>query len=225
MTTEERLEIAGYVGTSIPCTFIRQDGPTTRLAILLPGFRYTCEMPLLYYSELLLLERGYDVLRVELVYSRVPNFLDQSSAERSERLGADASAIVRVGLVQRQYSDLVIVGKSIGTRSLGHILTTEPLPEETRAVWLTPLLKDETLRDRLRRDDTPSLIVAGDADPLHDPAFLDELATRDNVTSLVIHGGDHDLHVGADALVSLDALHDILAALAAFIPPSAPPAR
>jgi len=52
------LPIRGYRDEAVPNHFQRQDDATDHLALVLPGFGYTCDMPLLYYTVGHLLDRG-----------------------------------------------------------------------------------------------------------------------------------------------------------------------
>ena len=180
MSTSKVVPIAGYCG-AVPNTFVRQEGEAEHLAVLLPGMGYTCDMPLFYYAENLLTERGADVLRVEYAYGRRADFGELSDDEQLRWLLADATAAYRVGLGQRAYRDVTLVGKSLGTLAMGHLLTAEERPAgTTRAVWLTPLVREERLREQMGRCDGRSLVVIGTADPHYDVELLDEVraATR-----------------------------------------------
>ncbi|MER3459557.1 MAG: hypothetical protein C4309_13855, partial [Chloroflexota bacterium] len=76
------LQISGYQGEPVPNTFFQHGGATDHIAIVLPGVRYTCPMPLLYYPTRLLLSMGADVLWVEYTYDQRPGFWALSEAER-----------------------------------------------------------------------------------------------------------------------------------------------
>ncbi len=58
MATATTLTIHGYRGEAVPNQFLRPEGAIDHLAVLLPGFGYTLDMPLFYYAGNLLLERG-----------------------------------------------------------------------------------------------------------------------------------------------------------------------
>ena len=73
MATATTLTIQGYRDEAVPNRFLRPQGAINHLAVLLPGFGYTLDMPLFYYAQNLLLERGWDVLRVEYAYNTPPN--------------------------------------------------------------------------------------------------------------------------------------------------------
>ena len=89
MATSTTLTIQGYRGEAVPNRFLRPEGAIDHLAVLLPGFGYTLDMPLFYYAENLLLERGWDVLRVEYAYNKRPEFQTLTEPERDRWLLAD----------------------------------------------------------------------------------------------------------------------------------------
>jgi hypothetical protein len=70
---QEKLTIAGRKSLAIPGTWISQDHPGRRLAILFPGLTYRSSMPVLYYTRQLLLARGYDVLAIDYAYDQIPD--------------------------------------------------------------------------------------------------------------------------------------------------------
>jgi hypothetical protein len=216
MRTTEELPIAGFGGEPVPNAFLRRRGETARLAILLPGFAYTAEMPLFYYAEKLLLDAGADVLRVDYRYHRRPGFRDLPEQEQDRRLLADAQAAHGAALAQRPYREMTLVGKSLGTLAMAHLLAGEPAAERVRAVWLTPLLRVEAVRESIRRHGRASLLAIGTADPHHDPGALDE-ARAAGCEVVAVEGADHGLDVPGDAVASVRAVERVVAALGTFV--------
>jgi hypothetical protein len=86
MATSTTLTIQGHRDEPVPNRLLRPEDAIDRLAVLLPGFAYTLDMPLFYYAEKLLLERGWDVLRVEYAYHKRPEFQTLSKPERDRWL-------------------------------------------------------------------------------------------------------------------------------------------
>ena len=216
--TASSLAIAGYRDEPVPNRFLRHDGETSHLAILLPGLGYTCDMPLFYYSENLLTDAGADLLRVEYAYGRRSDFHDLPAPERRRWLLADAVAAYRTGLAQRRYDALTLVGKSLGTLAMGHLLTAESPPVGTvRAVWLTPLLRQDDLRRQIGRYAGPSLFAIGTNDPHHDPAHLDEVRAATGGETVVVPGADHGLDIRGDPVASVRAVEQVVRALQAFL--------
>lgn len=142
MYSVNTLEISGYRNQPVPNTFFKQDEETRQVAILLPGWEHTCHMPLLYYPARLLLALGADVLQVEYAYNLRTDFQALPNSERLQWLFTDAAAC-SAALTQYTYEQVTLIGKSIGTLAMGHLLTTEP--RLAQAVWLTPLLRNDRL--------------------------------------------------------------------------------
>lgn len=127
------ISITGYAGKAVPNRFIRQDGIAHTLAVLFPGLRYSCDMPLLFYPFKLLLGRGADVLQVRTDYT-LASYQSLPSSERAAWLATDAQAVVQAARVQGKYDRLVLIGKSIGTVALASLVPHEP---EAVTIWLT----------------------------------------------------------------------------------------
>ncbi len=116
------LAVEGFGGEPVPNELVRQQSGSSTLAVLLPGRGYTCDMPLFYYSERLLVDRGWDVLRVQYDYRQMS---DSTSLEAQlERLTVDSRAVFDAGLAQGEYERLVL----IRSRSARSRLRTSCLP-------------------------------------------------------------------------------------------------
>ncbi|CAN5715671.1 hypothetical protein BH23CHL2_BH23CHL2_21750 [soil metagenome] len=217
MPTTHQLTIAGYQEQPVPHTYVRNDEPGTGLAVFLPGFGYTCDMPLFYYSGLLLLGIGMDILLAEYAYNRAPGFSALPLAQQQERVNADVAAVLAVASAEAGDNGMVVIAKSIGTRALAHWLTSDPPREPARIIWLTPLLKEEAVRLAIRQTSQPSLVVTGAADPHHDTAIVADFAERPSTTSIVIPDANHSLDIGLDPSASIHALQFVLAAVRDFM--------
>lgn len=207
-------------------SFFRQEGDAGHLAVVFPGIGYRCFGPLLYYPSRLLMSRGADVLWVEYEYDRDQEYERMQPAQQRKRLFADASAALDAALGERSYRRLTLVGKSLGTLALGHLLATpsSPLPTDTRAVWLTPLLTNAEARDMMGRVTVPSLYITGSADALYDREFARKLGQGPGAKVIVVDGADHSLDV-ADAGRSVEILKDVLTAIEGFVFGSSRPRR
>ncbi|MCC7021208.1 MAG: hypothetical protein IT338_00185 [Thermomicrobiales bacterium] len=218
MATEHALPIAGYRGAPVPNRMQRPRGAIDHLAVLLPGFGYTLDMPLFYYAENLLLERGWDVLRVEYAYNRHPEFRTLSEAEQGRWLREDTIAAYRAGAAQRAYDGIALIGKSLGTAAMGHLLTMDDQPAALRrAVWLTPLLGNDRLREQIGVFDGPSLFVIGTADPHYDRGWLQAVQEATGGESVVIEDADHGMDIPGDPVASVRALEQIVSAFERFL--------
>lgn len=209
------LTVEGFGGESVPNEFVRQQSGSTTLAVLLPGQYYTCDMPLFYYAERLLVDRGWDVLRVQYDYRQ----LDDSTGmeEQLERLSIDSRAAVDAGLAESRYQRVVLVGKSLGTIAMSHLLPTLAAAD-IWLVWLTPLLKRPDVLEYVASGTTRSLVVIGSEDSHFDPDVVDGLASDCRCATLLIDGGEHSLDLKGDAAGSAMSVVTTIRSMDRFLP-------
>ncbi len=217
MATATTLTIQGYRDEAVPNRFLRPQGAINHLAVLLPGFGYTLDMPLFYYAQNLLLERGWDVLRVEYAYNTHPEFQTLPEMERNQWLLADTTAAWRAGLGQQTYDRVVLIGKSLGTLAMGHLLTMADPPPNVGAVWLTPLLAEERLCQQISQYGGPSLFVIGTADPHFDPVVLEKMQVATIGEAVVVRNADHGMDIPGDPIASVRAVERVVEALSRFL--------
>jgi predicted alpha/beta-hydrolase family hydrolase len=217
MAMSTTLTIRGYRDEPVPNRFLRPEGAIDHLALLLPGYGYTLDMPLFYYAEKLLLERGWDVLRVEYAYNTRPEFQTLPKSERDRWLLADTTAAWRAGLGQRTYERIVLIGKSLGTLAMGHLLTLVAPPPAVGAVWLTPLLAVERLRQQIVQYGGPSLFVIGTADPQFEPVALEMMQVATTGEAVVVKNADHGMDIPGDPIASVRAVERVVEALSRFL--------
>jgi predicted alpha/beta-hydrolase family hydrolase len=217
MATSTTLTIRGYRDEPVPNRFLRPQGAIDHLAVLLPGIGYTLDMPLFYYAEHLLSERGWDVLRVEYAYNKRPEFQALPKPEQNQWLLADTTAAWRAGLGRRPYERVVLIGKSLGTLAMGHLLTLADPHPTVGAVWLTPLLSMERLRQQIQQYGGPSLFVIGTADPHFDPVVLEKMQVATIGEAVVVRNADHGMDIPGDPIASVRAVERVIEALGRFL--------
>ncbi len=161
-------------------------GDPDRYALIMPGARYVPAAPLLWFSREVLQSRGWSVLQVT----------DERTADDGpvkwvgQRL---AAAVQRIG----PRPQLVLVAKSLSTMA-----APAALDRGWPAVWLTPLLRQTSIRSALAQIHHPQLVVGGSEDPTWDSDFAHSL----DATVLEIDGADHSLQQPGDIAGSLAAL-------------------
>ncbi len=151
------MSLATAMRLCLPLSFVK----STRQPTLPSCFQDSdipAQMPLMYYPGRLLLESGADVFLVGYNYSQRPDFQSAPVEERDLWLRTDAIAAYQAALAQRNYERVTLVGKSIGTRAIGHLLATEERLPSLRCVWLTPILRNETVLRPDKTEATPSII-------------------------------------------------------------------
>lgn len=210
------LPIRGYRDEPVPHRFHRQDTEAHHLALVLPGFGYSCDMPLLYFTVSHLLDQGADVLQVEYDYSRRPAYRALDADERQRWLLADVAAASRAALAQRSYRQFTVIGKSLGTRAMPHLLATAPRLRHARTIWFTPVWLEEAVAAHLRSAAQPALVVIGTADPYYDAAIVEALRAVEQCEVLVVPDAEHGLEVTGDVVRSVQALEQALRAVQRF---------
>ena len=213
------LPITRYGDQPVPNIFFHQEEGVKTLAVLLPGLNYTCDMPLLYYFTRLLELRGADVLQLHANYTST-DFQTASPLERIQRLSGDGrkehDSAVESGLARQSYTRLVLVGKSIGTLALAHLIGT-PNGAEAVTIWLTPLLGQPCLVEAAMKSRGPTLFVAWTADPAFDAAALARIQESTGAEAFLVEGANHSLEIPGDPLGSIRIIGEIMQGLASFL--------
>jgi predicted alpha/beta-hydrolase family hydrolase len=217
MYPTETLTINGYQNEPVPHSFYWQETGTNHLAIILPGRGYTAHMPLLFYPASLMASRGADVLRVEYEYTQNQVFQSLAGNEQFEWLMADVIAAYQTGLAQRDYQQVTLIGKSLGTLAMGSLLTRQTLPAQVNAIWLTPLVKFDHLRRQIKQFGGKSLFVIGTADPHYDLDCLAEVQQATGGEVVTIEDADHGLLIKDDVVRSVQGLAKVMQAMEAFL--------
>lgn len=187
------------------------------LALVLPGLAYSADMPLLYYSKLLLLNRSVDVLQL-MPATLSAEFQALDAAGRQEWLRQDVLAGLEAGLAQRDYRGILLVGKSIGTIGVALALREAEARLPSVAVWLTPLFREKVVMDAAMTDEGPAFFLCGGADTTYLHDSLDQiLKARTKAIACVIPKADHSLELGGDEDGTFDALRQGMQALARFL--------
>ncbi len=208
------VQIQGYGGENVPNEFFRQPGGSSSLAVILPGFGYTSAMPLLYYAGRLLIDRGCDLLTVNYDYREVSGTLPRHGLE--EQLCTDTGQCLSVAYGQDSYTSVILVGKSLGTMAMAHLLESQRWPVRA-SVWLTPILRREDVRRELQRMSHRAFVAIGTDDAEYDRQLLHELGQRHGVDVCEIEGAEHSIDIEGDVPGSVAAVQKVLQRLQTFL--------
>lgn len=211
------LSIKTATGRGLDNRFFAADHANGWLALLLPGLGYSADMPLLYYSKLLLLNRGVDVLQL-MPATLSEEFQALDGSDRQDWLRADMLAGLHTGLAQRNYRGIVLVGKSIGSIAVALGLETAQSSLPTLAVWLTPLFRETVVMDAAHSCKDASFFLCGGADSTYLHDNLDAILKQNTkAIACVIPGADHSLELGGDEEGTFHAIQEGMQALARFL--------
>ncbi|MGZ3689759.1 MAG: hypothetical protein ACXVBW_15755, partial [Bdellovibrionota bacterium] len=216
----ESLTIVGHDGNRIRNLFFRQETGARDLAIVFPGRSYTFGMHLLYYPITELLGRGCDLLQFDYKYDA--SFFELPEEEMQEKFETDVRAAFDAARAQGTYDRLFLIGKSLGTRALGYLLTQQRTEmarfRDVRSLWLTPLTGDEILYPRMKEWKGPAFYVVGTRDEYcYVPDKLGELEKECGWKGMTIDNADHSMNIENDLPGSLEALRRIALATTEFL--------
>jgi pimeloyl-ACP methyl ester carboxylesterase len=206
------IPIQGYADRLVPNRLFRQAG-ARRLALILPGLRYSCDMPLLFYPARLMIQRGAAVLQVHSNYTQAA-FQSASKGEQARWLAEDAQAALKAGLAAGDFREAVLIGKSIGTLALASLAAAGV---EAPSIWLTPLLRQPHLVEAALQQKGPALFIGSPSDPTFDPTQLERIQAAGKGEGLVIPGADHSLEIPGDIFASLEIMRQVLERIQAFL--------
>ena len=184
----------------------------SRLVVVLPGSGYGPQGAALRFPLLAIEQMGSAVSTV-IAYPQIPS----GTADPTSAFADAVAEQVLPMILETSADEVVFVAKSLGTRALAgfsHRLRPD-LP--ATAIWLTPLFGEPEVRDRAAASGLRSLIVAGDADPYHDDAGFDLVASALDASTLLVADADHSLEVPGDAHASVRALAALTTAVIDFM--------
>lgn len=111
---------------------------------------------------------------------------------------------------------VVYLAKSLGGTLLSQLVNPAP---DALAIWLTPLLGRDYVREGIVGHGLRSLVVAGGADTHHEPAAHDAVVDALRCSSLVLADADHDLEVAGDVEATLERWRQLARAVIDFTQP------
>ncbi|QNR19837.1 cyclase [Exiguobacterium sp. Helios] len=175
------------------------------VCFMLSGAGYAYDHPYFYFSRMMLLKRGVNVIEIQYVSDDLFSLPDeQGDAEVSRRI----EAVIEDVLHSRTYKTIHFIAKSLGTVPLVSMMHRGLFPE-ARVVLLTPLLKDPAIVEAIANSQHHGLLVIGD----HDRQFSPEALERCGSSNLVleqIKGANHSLDLDFEVGPSLQVLGQIM---------------
>ncbi|WP_214855726.1 cyclase [Exiguobacterium sp. s166] len=175
------------------------------VCFMLSGAGYAYDHPYFYFSRMMLLKRGVNVIEIQYVSDDLFSLPDeQGDAEVSRRI----EAVIEDVLHSRTYKTIHFIAKSLGTVPLVSMMHRGLFPE-ARVVLLTPLLKVPAIVEAIANSQHHGLLVIGD----HDRQFSPEALERCGSSNLVleqIKGANHSLDLDFEVGPSLQVLGQIM---------------
>lgn len=201
------LEITTAEGVTIPLEYTRHEAEPRGLVMILPGRGYLLEHPALYYLSRMAAEAGYDVLGVPYSFQ----ILRSTNYPPVEDLVRDAALALATVLPQRSYAEVVLAGKSLGTRvavKVGAQLQDVKL----RYLLLTPVMNstDET-------GNHPTLAIIGTKDAVYDESQINADHDHPYRRWQVFEGLHHGLEYETGWAKSLTVMSQLIGVCESFL--------
>ena len=118
-------------------------------------------------------------------------------------------------LAEGRPSKVTFIAKSRGTLFLS-AMGDISLPSDVDAIWVTPLLGLDYVRNGVLAKGWPSLLVAGSADDYHHPVAHAKVCETMGAESLIIDGADHGLVVPRNVRATIEGFRALAGASLAF---------
>ncbi len=217
MVSIESLDIKGYRGKPIKNRFYTQFAETDKVALVFPGLAYNTTMPLLHYTIQAILTSGLNVLTVDYDYSNNTEFLELPIRPRADWVTRDVEAALRIVTEVGKQEVVCLVGKSLGTLAVGHLLETYENLRDVKTIWLTPLIKNPELMEQMLSYMKDAVLVIGTKDAHYDSDIIDRLNATTLLSGVVVEGANHSLEIEGDVTKSLRVLMQVVTIIQQFL--------
>lgn len=171
---------------------------TDRVAIVLPGVRYTTAHPLLHFTRAVLESHGWGVAEGSWPAD------ERGEGDPDEMVTGIAAAL----LESAGDAHVLMVGKSIGSLAIP-LAASRGIP----GIWFTPLLRRAALAEALTRLPARTLLIGSTADETWDAV----VARGSGHRVLELTDANHGLELEGDPLGSIDALRRVIDAVDRFV--------
>ncbi|PLS03100.1 alpha/beta family hydrolase [Neobacillus cucumis] len=196
--------------SSIPYKWIQNEYSNRTICIMLPGLGYTTERPLFHYATGLCLERNIDVLHINYTFAKNEQFRKLSKQEQPQWMYEDVKAVVEEVLKETEYECCILLSKSIGTIPMSMEWSKRYFIRNAIGIWLTPLLKEQSVYEALLHTNLPSLCVIGDQDHHFIEERIHSLKANNLISTVVVPNADHSLEIKEDTIASIDAVKTVM---------------
>ena len=185
------------------------------ICFMFSGSGYNYDKPLFYYSTMVMLENKMDVVHIH--YSYEGNWSEKPVEEMSNRMMEDIQPIISEVLHQHPYSEIIFLGKSLGTIPIAIHLMKKEEYENATMILLTPLLQFKSIFESILDSEHKGLLVIGDRDPCYNSNQMEQLINS-TLNIEVVRNANHSLDIGEfETTNSIAALSNVMEKLQAAV--------
>jgi hypothetical protein len=199
----------------VPYRLLSNSDNPKGLAIFFPGMGYTVMGPLLHYPTGMFLNEGWDVLQINYEY-KSEEVKDLTEEEFDKMVANDCNKVIDTVIETSGYGSYFLVAKSIGTIPMSAVLQ-RPAFKDARAIWLTPLLNEQTVHGSMMNSRQKAICFTGDQDHHYNQQRFNELTKNPNLQLHLIPGANHSLEQDFRVLESIKTQKEIMETIQTFI--------
>ncbi len=179
-----------------------------KIAWLMPGLGYRIENPILYFTQKLLIDLGYQIAQVNYTYDKLDGFQDLDVSKIMEILADDATSIGHAVTDFSNHDEVMFVGKSLGTIMMANLVIQNEITPD-HLVWLTPAAATPDVDKCIKQQAARSFVAVGTNDKYYDH---DQFKTYSNhgATLCTIEGLGHVLEAKDDVAKSIMGHHQLI---------------
>ncbi|MGH1286019.1 alpha/beta hydrolase [Bacillus toyonensis] len=166
---------------------------SSAVCFMFSGSGYNYDKPLFYYATMLMLEHKIDVVHIH--YSYDGQLMDKPMEEVTKVMMGDINPVIIEVLKSGQYSNLMFLGKSLGTIPIANDLMKREEFSQSKMIVLTPLLTFDSIFDSILHSRHEGLLVIGDKDHQYNADQINQLH-KTNLTIDVVKDANHSVNVG-----------------------------
>ncbi|MED0986267.1 alpha/beta hydrolase [Bacillus paramycoides] len=163
------------------------------VCFMFSGSGYNYDKPLFYYTTMVMLENKIDVVHIH--YSYDGQLMEQQMEEITKVMMGDINPIMNEVLKSGQYSNLMFLGKSLGTIPIANDLMKREQYLQSKMLLITPLLTYHSIFESILHSHHEGLLVIGDKDHQYNANQIEQL-DQSNLKIEVVKNANHSLNVG-----------------------------
>ncbi|WP_143316098.1 alpha/beta hydrolase [Clostridium sp. HBUAS56017] len=204
---EKIIKVSSYYGGDFQNVFVDQE--SNILVIMFPGSGYINAKPLLYYSNKIALELGFDTLCLNYGFQVFNKDFNLDNDKEIEILVQESEKIIR-NCLNKEYKELIFIGKSLGTIVQSKLSKRFKEYKQVH-VYLTPV--DKTLKNSIKHS---CLAISGTKDKKINSSNIKKLEENEEVQLLKINGVGHSLE-GSDVIQNIKILAELMRTIKEFL--------
>ncbi|MFP4362988.1 MAG: alpha/beta hydrolase [Spirochaetia bacterium] len=192
----KNMKIKGLNNRRITFTRLQPDEETGKTAIVLPGYSYSGDAPILFYTKYGLAREGYTVYTVEYRYNEREDFMELDNVEKDKFFAQEQNYFCDQLKEELSFKKLLVIGKSLGTTAMTIWHQNTFLMENTDKlsyIWMTPANALEDVSSIIKETSIPSILIAGDRDQYYNNEVYREMDSHQHCRTFIVPGAGHIL--------------------------------